>query len=206
MTTIAQEITIPSKYDIIPIHTSDREVFKFCRRKWNWSSPARQNLVRKVKIHGVIMPLWYGTGIHNALQKYYNPVLSEDPVKVFEDWYNTEWSGGYVHFNDLEQYADRDPIADTNSVLLSDPNTGRETYSRWFIKGLSELLPSPDEELFEQHRILGIGMLNYYKDYAPRNDNFRVVNVEHTFSIPIVKPNGLNSKWEMTVRCPIGGA
>jgi len=185
MTTLANEIVIPSKWDIIPIHTSDRETFKDCRRKWDWSSPARKNLVRKVKVHGVIMHFWFGTGIHLALQKYYDPVLKEDPVKVFEEWFNTEWNGGIVHFNDLEQYADRDPSPMTSNGTLFDPHTGKEVYIRWMIKGLSELLPDPDFELFEQHRVLGIGMLNYYKDYAAREDNFRVVATEHTFSVPI---------------------
>lgn len=189
MSTITEEIAIPSKWDIIPIHTSDRATFKNCRRRWDWSSPARRNLVRKVRISGVIMPLWFGTGIHYALQKYYNPILSEDPVKVFEEWYNTEWNGGVVHFNDLEQYADRDPVPH-NPTVCYDPHTGGEVPSQWYIKGLSELLPDPNEELFEEHRVLGIGMLNFYKEYAAREDNFRVVNVEHTFSVPIVQPNG----------------
>lgn len=192
MSTLLKEITIPSKWDIIPIHTSDRETFKQCRRKWDWSSPARNNLIRKVRIHGVIMPLWYGTGIHVALQRHYNPVLSEDPVKVFEDWYNTEWNGGFVHFNDLEQYADRDPKPVTGDAAATaiNPHTGEIVPAQWFVKGLSELLPDPDVELFEQHRILGIGMLNFYKDYAKREDNFRVVNVEHTFSVPILDEFG----------------
>src|SRR6185295_4298377 len=161
MSTTTNEIVIPSKWDIIPIHTSDRETFKNCRRRWDWSSPARRNLVRKVRVSGVIMPLWFGTGIHVGLQRYYNPVLSEDPVKVFEDWYNTEWNGGYVHYNDLDQYADRDPKPHGIEQYY-DVNTGMFVPAMWFVKGLSELLPDPDEELFEEHRVLGIGMLTFY--------------------------------------------
>src|SRR6185295_5942301 len=189
MSTTTNEIVIPSKWDIIPIHTSDRETFKNCRRRWDWSSPARRNLVRKVRVSVVIMPLWFGTGIHVGLQRYYNPVLSEDPVKVFEDWFNTEWNGGYVHYNDLDQYADRDPKPHGIEQYY-DANTGMFVPAMWFVKGLSELLPDPDEELFEEHRVLGIGMLTFYKDYAKREDNFRVVSVEQTFSVPIRDPNG----------------
>lgn len=197
MSVIQQDITIPSKWDIIPIHTSDRGTFKHCRRQWEWSSPARRNLVRKVRIHGVIMHFWFGTGIHYALQCYYSPVLKQDPVKVFESWFNTEWDGGYVHYNDLEQYADRDPRPAGPDTMI-DPHTGDTVPSMWFVKGLSELLPDPDEELFMEHKALGIGMLNYYKEYAAREDNFRVVNVEHTFSVPVTDPNGDILKWQDT--------
>src|SRR5215831_11770922 len=31
-------------------------------------------------------------------------------------------------------------------------------------------------------------MLNFYKDYAARNDGFKVIAAEHTFSIPIYDP------------------
>ena len=66
---------IPSKMDIIPIHASDRGTFKKCRRNWDWSSPMRGNLVRRVDMQGVTMPLWFGTGVHYALAQYYNPIL-----------------------------------------------------------------------------------------------------------------------------------
>src|SRR5205814_4275874 len=74
---------IPSKWDIIPIHTSDRGTFKACRRRWAWSSPSRDNIISKVQVHGVTVPLWFGTGIHYALEKYYNPSLREDPETVW---------------------------------------------------------------------------------------------------------------------------
>jgi hypothetical protein len=48
----------------------------------------------------------------------------------------------------------------------------------------------PDTEVFEQHRELGIGMLTFYKDYAEREDNFAVICEEHTFSVPLLDPNG----------------
>jgi hypothetical protein len=144
------------------------------------------------------MHLWFGTGIHYALASYYNPVLSEDPEKVFEAWFNTEWLGGIVHYDELDYYADRDPRPDTTSDLLVDEHTGESVYSRWTVAGLSELLPQPDEDLFMEHKALGIGMMNYYKDYAQRNDNFTVISTEHTFSIPILNPNGNILTWEDT--------
>ena len=196
MSISVQDIVIPTKWDIIPIHTSDRATFKFCRRQWDWSSPSRRNLVRKVKVHGVAMPLWFGTGIHYALASFYDPVLREDPEKVFESWFNTEWNGGIVHYSELDYYADRDPVPASPyqttdyDAMVVDEHTGETVPAAWSVKGLSELLPNPDEELFMEHKALGIGMMKYYKDYAERNDNFRVIVSEHTFSVPVLDPNG----------------
>ena len=53
----------------IPIHTSDRIVFKQCRRKWDWSSRIRQNLRPKAPAR----PLEFGTAVHAALEVYYQP-------------------------------------------------------------------------------------------------------------------------------------
>lgn len=55
----------------------------------------------------------------------------------------------------------------------------------WKIRGLQDLLPSPDEEEFREYLDLGIGMLTFYKDYAERNDDFEVVAAESQFSIPL---------------------
>jgi hypothetical protein len=191
MTTAIKDIVIPSKWDIIPIHTSDRETFKRCRRQWDWSSPARRNLIRRVSQHGVILPLWFGTGIHYALQKYYNPVLKEDPEKVFTAWFDTEWNGGLIHYGELDYYADREPQPDSTSDRVKDEVTGLEVPSRYFVKGLRQLLPEYDEEIFAEHRALGIGMMRFYKEYAARNDNFRVVATESTFSVPVRDEDGI---------------
>jgi len=194
MSTISpNKIEIPSKWDIIPIHTSDRETFKQCRRKWDWSSPSRRNLIRKVNIYGVIMPLWFGTGIHYCLQKFYDPALSEDPEKMFEAWFDVEWNGGLVHFNELDYFADREPepaFHDPTRSSVVDEHTGRVLPAIWKVRGLQELLPEIDYEAFEEHKALGINMMRYYKDYAQRNDNFRVVASEHTFSVPIHDDEG----------------
>lgn len=162
----------PSKWDIIPIHTSDRATFKFCRRQWSWSSPAKLNLVPKASVHGIRLPLWFGTGIHHALERYYNPTLRHDPNAEWEAWYQLQWRGGLVHEQELKQFVDRKP------TITHMPGV-------YAVNGLSELLPDPDPEVFEAHRVLGHGMLNYYKEYAEREDNFSVIMVEHDFSVPI---------------------
>src|SRR3569833_1332499 len=100
---------IPNKYDIIPFHSSDRGSFKMCRRRWDWSSPARQNLTVRADIYGVSMPLWFGTGIHYALEKFYHPGLRRDPVEAFKTWFDIQWRGGIVTADWLDLVYDLNP-------------------------------------------------------------------------------------------------
>lgn len=50
------------------IRTSDRGGFRACRRKWDFQSHMRRNLEPKQDA----MPLWFGTGIHFALEWYFD--------------------------------------------------------------------------------------------------------------------------------------
>lgn len=170
----ADEIVVPDKFDIIPIHTSDRATFKDCRRRWYWSSPAHQNLIPKVSIYGIYMPFWFGTGIHVALEKYYHPILRENPEVAFDAWFDVQWNGGQIKESELEQYADRFPSQLKNGT--------------WVVEGLKDVLPDPDYDAFEMHHELGKGMMRFYKEYSERNDDFTVVASEHTFSVPVIDP------------------
>lgn len=51
------------------IRTSDRGMFKGCRRSWNWGSKIRQNLTFK----SAPSYLEFGTAIHKGLEIYYDP-------------------------------------------------------------------------------------------------------------------------------------
>ena len=82
MTRTSQEL------DYIPVHTSDLGTFKKCRRRWNWVSPMRENLVPKVSVSGINFNLWFGTGIHYALEMHYDPILKRHPVEVWNTWYH----------------------------------------------------------------------------------------------------------------------
>lgn len=95
----------PNNPRIAIIRTSDRISFKNCRRRWGWSSHLRHNLG---PIHG-ISPLWFGTGIHFALedfhgynrfghpskafQAYVKARQAHDPDKLPEDWQELEILG-----------------------------------------------------------------------------------------------------------------
>jgi hypothetical protein len=130
------------------------------------------------------MPLWFGTGIHYALENYYNPALSRDPVEAFTYWFDLTWKGGRIPESELRYTYDPDPQP---SPLANYPS--------YMVRGLYELLPEDQESEFMEHRELGIRMMQYYRDYAERVDDFRVIAVEHDFSVTIPVPDGylLNS-------------
>jgi hypothetical protein len=174
---------IPDKYDIIPIHASDVASFKRCRRYWDWSSPARKSLRRNVSLFGIYVPFWFGSGIHYALEQYYNPGLRRDPVEAFLTWFHLQWQGGNVAEDWLEYTYDLNPrLLPTNLSLDGGEGVWIDLYA---IQGLRDLLPSPDEEEFMGYRELGLGMMEFYKDYAAREDDFEVVAAEAQFSIPL---------------------
>jgi len=172
-TPVMPERDIPSKWDIMPVHASDVAAFKRCRRYWDWSSPTRTNLRRRTDIHGIYFPLWFGSGAHYALQCMYDPVLPRDPVEAFITWYEYQWNGGIVTEDWLEHLLDNEPR-----------DLGDGTFK---VRGLIELLPDPmrEKEEFEYHRDLGIGMMEFYKEYAEKNDDFVVVAAETMFSVPL---------------------
>lgn len=184
----------PSKWDIIPIHSSDRASFKFCRRQWLWSSPAKFNLIPRAEIYGVDKNLWFGTGIHQALEAYYNPVFSRDPVEAWLTWFELQWRGGIIDADEVKAFADRNPqpiYRRTGEGAQADILNNVEP--EYHVDGLCDILPdfgSDNEELFMGLKDLGVGMMNFYKEYAEANDNFRVISLEHDFSVPVINSDG----------------
>ena len=169
---------IPTKYDIIPLHNSDRGSFLRCRRYWDWSSPARNNLSLRADIHGVNIPMWFGTGIHYALEQYYQPGLRRDPVEAWLTWYDIQWRGGIVTGDWLDKVYDLNPRPATAKLVADAP-------PMWIVRGLEDILPDADGDQFDELNNLGVEMMTFYKRYSEANDNFEVLVVEHDFSIPI---------------------
>lgn len=180
--TAYQAPEIPSKWDIIPIHNSDRASFKRCRRYWDWNSPARNNLVLRADVHGINFPLWFGTGIHYALEQYYTPGLRRDPVEAWKTWFDIQWRGGMVTEEWLPRVYDLKPrpIVDANPA-----SWGKGFPPTWVVRGLEDIIPTPNHDEFDEHFTLGIEMMSFYKEYAEANDYFTVLVAEHDFSIPI---------------------
>jgi hypothetical protein len=110
---------IPSKFDVVPLHNSDRGSFLRCRRYWDWSSPARNNLPLRADIHGINPNLWFGTGIHWALEQYYQPGLRRDPVEAWTTWFDIQWRGGTVTEEWLDRVYDLNPRPNRLLVVLS---------------------------------------------------------------------------------------
>lgn len=73
-------ISDPNKPRTAIIRTSDRIAFKRCRRIWGWTSHLRQNLT----LRSGISPLWFGTGIHFALEDFHGWNRFGHPTKAFE--------------------------------------------------------------------------------------------------------------------------
>ena len=70
----------PDPDSVYSIHTSDRILFKRCRRKWDFASSLRRNLS---PIGSVITPLWFGTGFHFALEDFHGHHLWTSPGEAF---------------------------------------------------------------------------------------------------------------------------
>lgn len=193
MTTVAQGLwrppQIPTKYDIVPLHNSDRGSFLRCRRVWDWSSPTRNNLSLRADIHGVNTDLWFGTGIHWALEQYYAPgqAIRRDPVEAWTTWFDIQWRGGTVTSEWLDRVYDLNPRAVLEEHQWGNVESGdpRKIYKTWIVRGLEDILPDADGDIYDGLRELGVQMMTFYKEYAEANDAFEVLVVEHDFSIPI---------------------
>jgi hypothetical protein len=61
------------------LRTSDRILFRKCRRLWGWMSHNRQGRVLRESADY----LWFGTGIHYALEDYHGLNLYGHPAKAF---------------------------------------------------------------------------------------------------------------------------
>jgi hypothetical protein len=197
----------PNKWDIIPIHTSDRGTFKFCRRQWAWSSPSKRNLIPKAMVHGIRDYFWFGTGIHYALEHYYHPGLKEDPEVTFATWFDLQWNGGLITEDELPNFVDRHPVLTGNhkvEIDLADMKAIEASIPIYKVQGLLDILPNPDVDLFMNYRDLGIGMMKFYKTYAEINDNFVVIATEHDFSVPILDPSTDGVMYALDTRTPPG--
>jgi hypothetical protein len=72
--------SIPSDARVAVIRTSDRMLFKRCRRRWGWSSHLRGNLTTRESIS----PLWFGSGFHYAMEDFHGYKRHNHPVDAFK--------------------------------------------------------------------------------------------------------------------------
>lgn len=69
----------PNNPRIAIIRTSDRIQFKACRRRWGWNSHLRHNLGPKQNA----APLWFGSGMHFALEDFHGYNRFGNPTDAF---------------------------------------------------------------------------------------------------------------------------
>jgi len=67
---------------VAAIHTSDRGLYKSCRRKWFWQSHLRQGLEAYTRAS----PLWFGFGIHFALESVHGSQFYPSGADAFSDF------------------------------------------------------------------------------------------------------------------------
>jgi len=125
---------------------------------------------------GINTDLWFGTGIHYALESFYTPGLRHDPVEAWKTWFDIQWRGGLVGEEWLDRVYDLEP-----KQHLSDLQSGM----LWLVRGLEDILPDPDGLVYDELYTLGVNMMEAYKPIAAKNDGFEVLVAEHDFSIPI---------------------
>jgi len=65
------------------IHTSSRNCFRRCRRKWYL-----RDVERLQPVGATSFPLWFGTGFHWALENLHGDLLFDDPKEAFTVYYN----------------------------------------------------------------------------------------------------------------------
>lgn len=88
---------------LITIHTHDRISFRRCRRKWNFSSPLRQHLEPIVSDFAA---LWFGSGIHFALEDYHGHNKFGHPVEAYFAYQNAfKVEERPMNWEDLEEMA-----------------------------------------------------------------------------------------------------
>lgn len=115
--------TTPAKERIGVIRTSDRIMFRRCRRRWGWQSHLRGNLGSKE----AASPLWMGSGFHFALEDfhglrafanaadaftaYVNATKRHDRSSLPVDWSELhELSRGMLDYYQFDWLRYRDPL------------------------------------------------------------------------------------------------
>ena len=74
-----------------PIHITDMRNFKKCRQLWDFTSPLRLNLAPRWPDKN----LWQGTGVHVAMDRYYDPSDPFNPeatMLALNDWLIRAWA------------------------------------------------------------------------------------------------------------------
>lgn len=150
------------------VRTSDRNQFRKCREKWNFTSKIREDWEYVPGIE----PLDFGIACHTAWDVYYDPRRWNEPRGL------VQYESIHAFIKHLEEW----------KVRLQKADQWALNAARW-------------SELME----LGIGMLEHYFMWAPKNDTEWVpIKSEIEFEVPIPVPDRLKmmvneSNWNFRV-------
>ena len=154
------------KQEEIALHTHDRLAYKRCRRKWNLSSPFGRHLKPKAALHGVNPHLWFGTGIHFAMEDYHGYDRFEDPVMAFHT---------YVDSHEPEELPDeKDDLVELGTQMLDHYKDWEEKFANW------QTVWREDRPLVEMQFSLVLDDLCHYKIKDFDGEEKRYFRVEDT--------------------------
>lgn len=133
---------------VFRMSTTERQEFKECRRRWDWSSFSRQG----IEPNKPALALWFGTGIHHSLEMYYS---GKDAI------YWDQATGDEVS-RDLMDVEPEKAIV-THWKIWADTEVAR----------IQEKMPLFEEQIaaFDESIALGAGMLESYVAWASKADN-----------------------------------
>lgn len=105
----------------LEIHTSDRILYKRCRRKFNWGSQLRSAL--HPKSAGVPTPLWFGSGFHYALEDFHGVNKHGNPISAFQ-----EYQGNFSTDERPDNWPELEPLATGMFAHYKNWMKRRETF------------------------------------------------------------------------------
>lgn len=133
----------------VSIHTSDRILYKRCRRKWDFESFLRRNMEPK----GLSPNLWFGTGIHFALEDYHGYNYFGSPVNAFQAYYD-------CFDRDTELNIDCEALADIAPGMLgyyaNEWLPYRKQFNTLWIEGVPQVEVEVIIDLPQISKIVGI--------------------------------------------------
>ena len=80
------------------IHTSDRALYRRCRRKWDLRSPLRRGLVPWGETNEA---LWFGSAFHYALEDYHGARHFSDPHAALTAYYDATFDAAPFNADEL---------------------------------------------------------------------------------------------------------
>lgn len=167
-----EEMLAAQGIKIFRLSTTERQEFKECRRRWDFGSFSRQ----AIEPNRPAIALWFGTGIHHALEMYYsNTDLVVEPVGEKEVRYLMDCEPERAIVEHWKHWAAKEiaRIENSQTVLWDEQRT----------------------ELEESVK-LGSGMLEGYVAWAQKEDSrddtgFKeVLYTEKEFAVWVPDENG----------------